>query len=142
MKELLPMKYYHLETQPPSWANDYIDIPFELVDCYTLISMIYRNVFGQVLPDFSEEYLNAMDEKNVSLLFLREMKKNFVQVKQPFVGCLIAFRILGKPRHVGMVVSKRQMIHTYKARLNSCLDDFTCKRWANRMIGYYRYVSK
>ena len=122
-----------------NWIGDYIGIPFDELNCWQLMCKIYEEQFNVILPDYQTEYRTFKDRKNIKKIYNRELAERAKLLDEPMMYCFIVLRILGLPWHVGLVVSKNQMLHT-NHKTGSCVEEFTSKLWVNRIIGFYLYA--
>ncbi|MAO65042.1 MAG: phage tail protein [Balneola sp.] len=124
-------------------VSKYIGLEFEdrgrgpKYDCYGLCVRVLEDECGHKLPDFSDEYIHAHDKFNIPLLVAKE-RPNWKKVDTPEPGNVVVFSIGGMPLHVGVVLDNRKMLHIAKG-INACIEDFTSKKWASRVEGFYAY---
>lgn len=121
--------------------SSYIGIPYaetmesEGLNCWQLCEKILIEVFGTRPPNY--HYYG--DFKNVGPVFvsaLEQWKK--IEYENRSAGDLVLLRMSGYPIHLGIVISDKIMIHTLK-QVGSRAEDYTCFKWKNRVIGFYRW---
>lgn len=124
--------------------NKYIGIPFKEksadfngCDCWGLVRLFYKEEFNIELPDFSQEYENTMDTKNIPRLAVNESKR-WKQVTSPQYGDVLLYKIYNLPLHVGIYIDKKRMLHVMKG-INSGLERHDTIMWTSRLEGVYRY---
>lgn len=134
----------------PDWTSDYIGIPFkELgrdiddgVDCWGLCRDIWGRHYDITVPSYTSEYDEINKRKDViSTAIDRGIEEEWVEVQKPKEGDGIVFRMSGKLFHIGVILNEQRFIHVYRGT-NTCLGDFTSKRWENRVDGWYRHQSR
>jgi len=128
------------------WANKYIGIPYELngrdknkCDCYGLVRLIYKEVFGINLPSYSNEYTIESKNKDLTEIY-NDNKVDWIEVTVPQAGDVVYLVIGGYPKHVGVVVGDKLFIHNLCLGGSSSLADYSSKKWKQRVIGFYRYA--
>jgi hypothetical protein len=124
----------------PPWVDAYIGLPFAEIDCYNLIRKVYIEQFTIDLPDLTEEYKNAFDIDNITGLYAREMRQNWMECEKPIFGCVGVFRVIGQLWHCGMIVNWESMLHTQHSSINSCLESFDSLERKNKRVGFYSNV--
>lgn len=130
-----------------AWSDEYTGIPFRAdgrtrdgLDCWGLVVTVYRERLGIALPEFPGAY---PDESQESLRHAagvaRAERERWRRVDAPAEGDVVLLRLQGLPCHVGVVISKTEMLHVM-AGIESCVEKFTGPQWRNRIEGYYRYA--
>lgn len=109
------------------------------VDCWGLTRLIYKNEFGIELPSYSGRYKDSDNQNEVSDL-VSEAKSDWIEIPkgQEQVGDITILYLLGYPMHIGVVVSRNNMIHIMK-RINVVIEDYTSRRWEKRIFGFVRH---
>lgn len=104
--------------------------------CFRLVEQVFRGVYGIDLgrPDAGLENAQSRDRTARVQAKLAEMA---VQVETPEEGDVVIIR--GRPWHIGVVIAPNMMLHSYNGG-TSCVEDYQCMRWRNRIEGFYRYV--
>lgn len=128
------------------WTDDYIGIPFKAdgrtrlgADCWGLVRIVYYERLGIELPD----YANALGRDRSDDCFviadaIKSEGDNWRPVNPPKPLDVALFRTDGIPAHLGIVVGKKEMLHTC-AGIAACIASFTALEWRDRLIGFYRY---
>lgn len=121
----------------------YIGIPYKEhgssfagCDCYGLIRLIYSEELEIKLPDYACE-----DRKNKKQIY-EAIERNIQDWKKIYTvdpgKSVILINIHSFPIHMGLVVSKTEMIHTMKNHA-SVMETFTSFKWSTRIEGYYQW---
>ncbi|MCD6262277.1 MAG: C40 family peptidase [Deltaproteobacteria bacterium] len=128
--------------------TQFIGIPFKPkgrsydgVDCWGLVWLFARDILNIKLPSYSDRYLNAEDQKEISTLIKSSIRDPIwtpIGWGSERFGDFVLMRILGDPWHVGVVVGGKQMLHIMKG-INSCLERYTLSIWRRRIINFYRH---
>lgn len=135
------------------WYEKYIGIPYkELgrdedgVDCYGLCLMIYKNELGIDIPDyFGIGFKKAKDFKS-SVTMKKELQgiilnesSHWKEIPQnearPFD--LVLFNMLGYVIHIGILIDKNNMLHSFDGR--DCLCENLEKKWRGRIYKVVRW---
>jgi len=104
-------------------------------DCWGLVFVAYRDVFGIEINNLSEKY-DAINIRELHKVVESE-KPEWLQVDRPLFGDVALFRVGRYETHVALVLPGGRMIHceertgTISERLNTLI-------WVNRNVGYYR----
>ncbi len=119
----------------------YIGIPYREKDCYDLIRLYHKNVFGNTLPDLEYSRPDGANLKERDIDTLGQVapmasKSHFYQVTKPKHGDIILIRIFNMPLHVGLYLNESQFLHTQK-QTGSCVERIDT--WKKRILGFYRY---
>ena len=130
------------------WTDDYIGIPYcvngrdrDGIDCYGLIVLVYREQLSVTLPDQTDVVCGS------SALDIRRARRAIAvgrDVWQRVDDCrpfdVVLLRSGAHIAHVGIVVNRRQMLHSIGG-VATTIEDFTGPLWAHRVEEYRRYVS-
>lgn len=132
-----------------SWWDSYLTIPFESkgrsrdgCDCYGLLRLIYHDRLAVDLPLLSDEYDNTLQRKTMNdlvqerPLLIGFEKSSFDDVKPLDV---LVIRHVGFDCHLGIVVSKRWMIHS-EAGKGTVIEEFNRPHIRPRVKEVWRYV--
>lgn len=126
--------------------NKYIDIPYKKgacgwdgCNCYGLLRLFKKTEQGILLPALEGEEKKGPDV--IASWINQEILDHWRQVDDPKFGDGIAFDICGQPRHIGIVIDHREMLHVEKGS-DSCIEPYTIKgsQWHNNLIGFFEYV--
>lgn len=138
----------------PDWVADYIGIPFLAngrersgCDCYGLVRLVIRERLGLALPGYADDYQGVDDRAAIAGLVhadLDRMEAVPCEV-QPFrsrgverLGDVIVLRWKGQPVHMGVVVARGQMLHTYR-KAESCCVEYSDAVYAWLILGIHRF---
>lgn len=130
----------------PPWVNRYIGIPFrdlgrtrDGVDCWGLLTLVYQERFGRVLPAYLGEYQSAVDKGAIPALVDRERQAwTMVDPADIAEGDVVLLRMWGLPFHVGVVVCQGRFLHCLRG-VGTALEAYDTPLWRNRVLGFYRY---
>lgn len=96
--------------------------------------------FGKFLPTYSE-YIASLSERGA---FTGKIKEHyFIELAAPEPLCLV--ELMDKPpslTHCGVVLDDNKRFIHIEARKGVTMHRLDDKRWASRIVGYYRYVPK
>ena len=111
-------------------------------DCWGLLREFYRRVLEIDLPSYEASYKDAYNMNQTVNAIRYEMRETeWVQVDSPAFGDGVLLRVAGHPCHVGVYIGEERMIHTLTGH-DSAIDVLDGVRWRNRIVGYYRHVSR
>lgn len=132
----------------PSWAADYIGIPFvdfgrdrQGLDCWGLVRLVLLEVFKIETPSYAEEYQSALDRSSVGTHIdsvVADPEWLEIAVGHEEVGDVIVTRVHGLPCHVGIVIAHGFMLHVHPG-INTAIEDYTRVKWRNSIRGFYRF---
>ncbi len=130
----------------PFWAGHYIGLPFSDqgrdrsgLDCWGLVRLIMSEQFAIALPSYIKDYRRSTESEKIGDLVEKEsMKWKLLLAGEEACGDVVVMRVRGRPMHVGMVLGDQQMIHI-ELGINSAIERYTGVRWADRVVGFYRY---
>jgi cell wall-associated NlpC family hydrolase len=124
----------------PGWVAGYVGIPYRPhgqdrsgVDCWGLIRMVHRDVWGRELPAFAY----GGDRQERAALFKAEADFLSRDVPTGEVGDAVFLRVAGVVGHVGLVLGDGMMLHA-KEGADSCIEPYDRGRWARRVEGFRR----
>ncbi len=135
-----------------SWAAEYLNIPFVPkgrtragVDCYGLVRLIYAEQLGIELPSYTEDYATIHDTIEIEALLRGETATRWKEI--PLVSATmfdgLIFRIVGHPKHFGLITSAPQFIHAMRnedqitGRVTT--NRFDSILWRHRLVTAVRY---
>jgi cell wall-associated NlpC family hydrolase len=113
---------------------------YEGCDCFGLVWLGFRDVLGITLPKHTDEYEDAgtTTESRAHLGGLVVThKREWEQVKNPSPMDVVLFRLAGQPIHVGLMIDKKNFIHSEKKRGVS-IESVNDIRWTLRKEGVYK----
>lgn len=118
--------------------KDLVGLPYEskaegphAYDCFGVIKEVYRRC-GINLPDAL-----CTDEWEDIDRVIGESRSKYRRIDKPEVGCIVAFRTIGKlVTHVGLVIDHCRMLHSSE-KTDVCISRFDTKLWRQKVEGYY-----
>lgn len=131
-------------------VEKYVGIPFkdhgntfEGCDCYGLVSLIYKNEFGILLPQVGDIYKNAYSRKEVHFAVNSHVNNLDwcidVTDKKPYRPFdMLVFRIAGTDHHVGLYIRDGYMIHIIDG-CNSGIERYSGVRWGRQFHRVIRH---
>lgn len=131
-----------IQSNPPAWVSEYIGIPFaeggrdrrQGLDCYGLVRVVYAERLGVMLPrcegDGAEIIRGQLEGDDACWVPVPA-------IAALALGDVAMFRV-GRQTHIGLVVSRRKMLHCL-AGTESCLEDLDSPVWLPRLLGVYRH---
>lgn len=121
-----------------SEVAELIGVPFayggrgpDTFDCYGLIKHLHERR-GVKLPD----YRSPNDQATIGALMANQI--GLWERCDPVAGACVAFKVLGRVSHCGMLVDDDRFIHTWERSGGVCIERL--QDWSNRVFGFYRYV--
>jgi cell wall-associated NlpC family hydrolase len=109
----------------PSWAGHYVGIPYEEIDCWHLVKLIYKEMFEVEL-----------DDRDVQADLLRD--GFWIEVGNGYqAGDVLLFKSTDTERHVGVLLNYDYMIHA-DPHCGTVIDRWTARNWLPRLKGVYR----
>ena len=145
-------------SRPPSWAAEYIGIPFlergrdrAGCDCWGLVRLVLAERFGIEMPSYAGDYQTVADHGRLADLIDHGRTNIWDEVWSPYLssvlcplttapGDLVLLRLHGLPIHVGVVAARGWMLHV-EAKVDSVLERFDGMEWRNRVFGVYRHAA-
>lgn len=130
-----------------TWAAAYVGIPFRSggrdrsgCDCWGLLSLAYREVYGIQLPSFDDEYDRAGDRAVIEGLVAQHLPEMPWQpVAAVIPGDALLFNVAGQSVHVGVAVGDGRFLHVLSTLAASCVERLAAPGWHRRLVGAYRY---
>lgn len=116
---------------------------FSGCDCGGLVWLVYKEILGIELPDWTELYSGTRIEHSLELCetVSTMLGENGVEVpfseRRPFD--VVAFRVAGSPIHVGLVTTKRVFMHTMQGYTRVEQARFDDPQWRDRVAGCFRH---
>lgn len=109
-----------------------IGTPYEKADCWEVVKFFYKNAFNVDLSQYDQESENPESVAR----YINFNKKNLIETKDPRVGDIILFRMLGHNAHVGVYLDNRRFLHSVE-RIGCAID--LMHNWEKRIQGIYRW---
>lgn len=106
-------------------------------DCLGLVLWVLREHFGARLPDYAALYASGDADNSATLL--AELDRAWQPVSNPRPGDVLALRVMGVPRHVGVVVEPGVMLHAMRGR-GTVLERLDSRTWKHAIHGAYRWA--
>lgn len=105
-------------------------------DCFGLLYAAYREIKAIELP----QYLDYSSTKSYQELktLIDSARPMWEKVEQSQPMDVAVFNISGMPTHVGLVIDKRNMLHT-EHKIGTFLEPIFGAMWGKRLEGVYRY---
>lgn len=134
----------------PPWVAKYVGIPYIVegrdpeddggVDCWGLLVLIWREVYGADLPAYDGPHWKpGADRDAIVAAIAREVERyQPVPAGEEAAGDGIILRMAGDPLHIGLVVAPGWMIHTHETA-GSCIENYRSMQWGRRVLGFRRY---
>lgn len=110
-------------------------------DCWGLVVLFYRREFGVELPAFDDVIPDKADEYAATTEGaerIRQTVEVFREVQLPEYGDVVLCNVIGLPIHVGIVVSKNEMLHAMPGTTYPVIERFTGPRWQRRINSFHR----
>lgn len=129
------------------WASRYLGKQFEVkgrgperFDCWGLLKYVYEHDHPRriILPGYEEFYTDTDDKDGISAAIFDNRQERWREVTDPQPFDAILLRMLGVPMHVGIVTKPGFMIHC-AIGMNTVHEKYTGLRWANKVMGFFRY---
>jgi len=128
----IPERLYHIP-----WAD--CGRGWSGCDCYGLVRLAAREIFGQELPTLDENYASVKDRETLEQLIFKHSGK-FKRVQEPQPGDLVLFRIIGFNSHIGLVLEPDRFMHMWKGA-GVGIERFMGPKWVHRIEGFYRHAA-
>lgn len=137
-------------TAIPAWAGDFIGLPYadkgrdrSGCDCWGFVRMVYADVAGIALPDYSMAYTRPGDHASVANAVESGLRDGWERVERPQTLDLLILRIAGRPWHCAVMVGAGMFMHCPPPGRNghqsfSCIERLDSPQWAKRIEGFYR----
>lgn len=131
-----------------SFVVDAVAVPFEAKgrsvegwDCWGLVVVAFREVWGLELPSYSESYSPA-DVKGTEALgqTIRSHMPEWEQihVHEARAMDVVVFRLKGRPIHVGLCLGGGLVLHT-EEKLGTVAERLDSALWKDRIEGVFRH---
>lgn len=109
----------------PSWCDHYVSLPYDEVNCWGLVMLVYKEMYGIDLPKITEQ---------------RELMKTgfWTEVQEDFqTGDVILFKSAIVERHVGIFLDDQYMLHADR-HAGTVIERWKARVWVPRFQGIYR----
>lgn len=133
----------------PSWAAKYVGLNYKPrgrlragTDCWGLGWMIFAEQAGIALPSYAGLYRGLRDLEAINAVVEAELTSGRwtpATGRAPRLFDLRHYRVAGGQTHVGITISRTQMLHACNDGGLSRLERFDTPYWAPRLLGVYRY---
>lgn len=97
-----------------SQLDPYFEIPYKLggdskegCDCWGLVKLVYKEILGLDIPDYSKCYSSLEEAYRV----IEEQRNNYRKIDGPSIFAIALFR---KRTHCGVVASMKEIFHIDK----------------------------
>lgn len=115
------------------------DMP--LLDCYGVAVVFYKELLGIDLPEYTSAHLTDYSHLFDDAGILKDFRQIDHTKEEVLYGDLITFLVKGKPRHIGVAIDNRRMIHT-GLTTHSCVEFYKDKKWQKRIYKIHRHNSR
>lgn len=132
---------------PGQFVDRAIDVPFLVGgrdwsgwDCWGLVFIAYRELFGIDIPSLSDEYDEKLSFAELNTL-VNTQKPLWNSVEQPMFGDVRLFKVSRYQSHVALVLPWRSMIHTTQG-VGTVVERLDVITWAKRHVEYFRHEQR
>lgn len=111
-------------------------------DCYGLLVVHRREIFGVELPLFDAGYEtagNTRADREAIAALEPAARAAWRPVDRPEVDDILVLRCWGRPIHVGVMVGPDRFLHAERA-IGTVVERLASPVWAKRIEGAYRYA--
>jgi len=123
------------------WTDGWIGIPYQELgrgpegyDCLGLFVALQLARHGREICDPLCTVAVAARQK-----VAMEARRDWQKVTHADEGDALLFKVRGLELHVGYALDQRLMLHTSQETQESILEDYTTRKWGDRLEGVYRY---
>lgn len=113
---------------------NYIGTPFKELDCYSLVKKIYKDVHNLNILETNTSH-NESEKINKEY---QDESINWIEIKEPKEGCIIAIRLDSKlPKvvtHFSYCINEFKMIHSLE-KMGVVVEDI--RKYEKLISGYY-----
>lgn len=137
-----------MSTAALHWSAAYLGIPHVRfgrersggLDCWGLCFHVYREVLGIDVPDYLEVPPGSAERAEMGRMVDDICSAwPWHRVEEPQEFDVAVFRMGELARHVGIVAGDAGFMLHAASGSASCLTRLTARRWANRLLGYFRH---
>src|SRR5690554_2763460 len=135
---------------PQQFLDKLFFIPFEEggrdwsgCDCWGLVRICYKELFDIALDDYSSIAYTSMSNLAITSTSITEIIQNdfpFVEVEEPQYGDFVLVNMLGRPVHIGFMLSPDDMLHTAK-QTGVAVENIRGDKWNRRIQSFHRHKS-
>jgi len=125
-------------------VSKFIGIPYKShgrsykeADCWGVIYLFYRDIFGIEIPKYEVGYKDADDSSSVSKT-INSHVNDWKEVKSGLFGDVILFKIAGKTVHAGVYLNESEFLHSLSGQ-DSCICRLDSIAWSKRIAGIYNW---
>jgi cell wall-associated NlpC family hydrolase len=128
-----------------SWVKNYIGLPFLSngrtragCDCYGLCRLVLETEYGIKLPELSSDYENALNIRETSRLFEKNVPVLAAErLEGPEEKAVAVITERGRPCHLGIYAGDGYILHT-TVKTGSVCQRAGSPDLRGRIEGYYR----
>lgn len=127
--------------------TDFIGLPFVDhgralgCDCWGGVRMVLHELAGVSLPDYGDRYTDVGDADGIESAIRDGLARDWYPVTGgPQMFDLVIFNVLGRPRHVGLMIGPSKFLHWPEGK-TSRIESVNDLCWARRVEGFYRYYT-
>lgn len=111
------------------------------VDCYGLVYLAYRDVYGLELP-LRTDYESIRPSASLQAYVIEGRDRAWRPVDKPLPGDVVLLRCGAVPVHCALALGQGDwMLHTENGS-EAVLEKYTDPLWANRVEGFWRHDSR
>jgi cell wall-associated NlpC family hydrolase len=109
------------------------------VDCYGLVRLLYRDVYGIELTDWEATLPDGAKRPDLISAFEAAVsEETWELVETPQEGDIVVFRLFNSPLHCGMMINPAQFLHSIEPT-GSSVERINSPMWKKRIVHYLRY---
>lgn len=123
-----------------NWWNNYVGLTYvnngrdrDGLDCWGLVRLVHKDIFGNDLPSFSEAQEEDIKEQTIAI-----QKEGWIKVQTEQAGDVALFSLAGHPIHVGIIIQPSRFLHAFNGT-DTCIESLSSAKWKRRLVGIYRY---
>lgn len=109
----------------PSWTRHYVSTPYDQVNCWGLVKLVYKEMYSIELTDMDEQ------KDMIKSGFWVEVADNFQ------TGDVMVFRTTEHIKHVAICLDEEFMLHSDRG-CGSVIERWPARHWLPRLRGVYR----